>query len=301
MLCPKLFLLLQLRDEKQATCSWQNTGVRVITRTWRWPQCPNRTVRLPHMTPTPEHRRWAPQLAVYRLASKHITTSTPVYLGESLPGAQARSPLLLRHFPVPLLSWGVPLRAPRWQQRQQQWHLARAEDEQPQKLVAGPDGDQYAAAVPADVFRGGDLGDWQQCSTGHGVQKAVHPAATTKPAAGSLQGPAPAPPGKHRFGGGRKTPQLHTPQGQWAPCHPSRYCHCLWAERTPALSLGAARRFWWDKQNPHLQRNVKENKILHHSRMAPWCLKQIMNYDIYTRLHFTWSFIENVCSHKFAF
>lgn len=139
-----------------------------------------------------------PQPVVYTWASKHSPTSNPVYVGESLPGAQARSPLLLRHVPVPLLSRGVPLGAPRrWQQWQQQRHLARAEDEQPQELVAGPDGGQYASAVPADLFRGGDLGDKQQRSADHGVQTAVHPAAASKPAAGALPGPAPAPPGKH--------------------------------------------------------------------------------------------------------
>lgn len=74
-------------------------------------------------------------------------------LGEPLPGAQTRPPLLLRHIPVPLLSRGVPLRAPRRRQWQQQWRLARAEDEQPQELVAGADGDQHAAAVPPDVSR----------------------------------------------------------------------------------------------------------------------------------------------------
>lgn len=123
-------------------------------------------------------------------------------LGEPLPGTQTRSPLLLWHIPVALLSRGVPLRAPRCQQWQQQRHLAGAEDEQPQELLAGPDGDQHAAAVPPDLSRRGDPVDWQQRSTGHGVQTAVHPSATSKPDAGTVQGPATAPQGKHRFRSG---------------------------------------------------------------------------------------------------
>lgn len=77
-------------------------------------------------------------------------------LGESVPGAETWPSLLLRHFPVPLLSRGVPLGAS-GRQQQQQRHLPRAaEDEQPQELMAGPDGEQCEDALPPDVSRGGD-------------------------------------------------------------------------------------------------------------------------------------------------
>lgn len=74
--------------------------------------------------------------------------------GESLPGTETWPSLLLRHIPVPLLSRGVPLGASGRQQQQR--HLTRAEDEQPQKLVAGPDGEQREDALPPDVSCGGD-------------------------------------------------------------------------------------------------------------------------------------------------
>lgn len=168
-------------------------------------------------------------------------------LGESLPGTETWPSLLLRHVPVPLLPWGVPLWAS-GRQQQQQRHLPRAEDEQPPELMAGPDGEQREDALPPDVSRGGDSAVWQR-PTGDGVPPAVHPARTAQPAAGTVQSPALAPQGQYRFRGRRETPQLHTTQGQRAPRHPGRHRRCVRSERAAALPAGPGQRHWSDTQN----------------------------------------------------
>lgn len=51
---------------QQYFCTWQITGVRVIMRTWKCPQCPNRTVHHHLMTPIPEHPQWVCQPVVQK-------------------------------------------------------------------------------------------------------------------------------------------------------------------------------------------------------------------------------------------
>lgn len=220
----------------------QITGVKVTTRTWRCPRCPNRTVRRHLMTPIPEQPQWVCQPAVHQRYSKSQSfhTNNVLHSGESLPGTETWPSLLLRYIPIPLLPWGVPLWAAGRQQQQR--HLAGPQYERPQKFMAGPDGEQRADALPPNVSCGGDAANWGQRPTGNGVPTAVHPASTAQPTAGTVQGPAPASQGQHRLRVGRETTQLHITQGQRAPRYPGCFRCFIGSERASAVSPGPAQR-----------------------------------------------------------